>query len=512
MNKYRVLIAEDEPISARYIKSIVEASGLYSVVGVCESAEDALEFLDETEIELLITDIKMTGMSGIELIQQLHETIPDAHSIIISGYADFEFAKGAIALGVSNYILKPIDCNELTAALQKIHSILEQKRCQSYQDYLHGLHVKSAQYLDGTLSLPYPEYYLLIVAGSFDLEQIIIRCMNEFQIQENAPLTFIFYRYSLLILEKCGNDRHGQLLRELSNRILIWESGEGNSGLVVTRNDRLQRKDMERDIRETYAFHQRNMVLGRLQSLPYQSRYVRQDGGLAQEKQLVSAVLSDFSVKHQKKYRRNFEQLVAFWDEQQTDLRSIKHALYSMIFCLFRLHANDVDPIIEINKAMRALYACKSYEQAGQCIAACIEHLMVQNSEDQGTPQTQSQQLYWKMIEFLNTYMDRNFTLQEISDRFAISQPYVSKLFRLYAGTSYKEYITNRKITTAIQLMEQDPSILIKDVAERVGYDQLYFSTVFYRITGEYPKQYRDNIGKRNRDLENQEQTLGKIK
>lgn len=287
MNQYRVLIAEDEPISARYIKGIVEASGLFSIAGVCESAEEALELLDEVEIELLITDIKMTGMSGIELLRQLYETMPDVRSIIISGYADFEFAKGAIALGVSNYILKPIDSAELTAALQKVYSSLEQKRCQSYMDYLHGLHTKSMQYMDGTAALPYPEYDMLMVAGSFDLEQIVIRCLNEFQLQGNDPVTFVFYRYALLILEKCGGDRHGRLLRDISNRILAWESGSGGSGLVVIRDDRLRRENLERDVRETYAFHQRSMVLGSLQALPYQSRYVRQNQNLAQEKQQI---------------------------------------------------------------------------------------------------------------------------------------------------------------------------------------------------------------------------------
>ncbi len=153
---------------------------------------------------------------------------------------------------------------------------------------------------------------------------------------------------------------------------------------------------------------------------------------------------------------------------------------------------------------MGKLYRCTSYEQAQNCVSSAVEPLLGRLSAGHSMAQSQSQEMFWKITEFLNSHIKNNYSLQEISDTFGISQPYVSKLFRMYSGSSYKEYVTNRKITTAIQLMERQPNILIKDIAEQVGYDQLYFSTVFCRITGEYPKQYREKTG---RKLGNQQES-----
>lgn len=166
------------------------------------------------------------------------------------------------------------------------------------------------------------------------------------------------------------------------------------------------------------------------------------------------------------------------------------------------MDANSIDPVVEINRVLRELYGCASYQQAQECVWRTVDSLISRVRAAQSSSQPQSQQIFWKIIEYLNTHIRENFSLQEISDAFGISQPYVSKLFRMYSGKSYKEYVTDRKIATAISLMERDRNILIKDVAEQVGYDQLYFSTVFYRITGEYPKQYRENLWRQKEEGE----------
>ena len=82
---------------------------------------------------------------------------------------------------------------------------------------------------------------------------------------------------------------------------------------------------------------------------------------------------------------------------------------------------------------------------------------------------------------------------------FGVSQPYISKLFRTYSGESFKEYVLRKKIDTAVSLMEENPAVFIKDIAEQVGFDQLYFSTVFHRMMGQYPSQYREKLGEQGK-------------
>ncbi len=503
MNGYQVLIAEDEPYAARYIRSVVEDTKLFSAVSVCESAEEALAVLREREMDVLITDIKMSSMSGIDLLRSLHDLRPQMRSIIISGYSSFSFAKDAISLGVSSYILKPVNNEELISALNAIYQELEQQRRRSHEDLMISVRKKSEQLLEGPETLPYPTYHVLMIAGSFQQEALILRCQKEFGIPEDGPLCFLLYRYALVILEDCSACSERRLPR-IANSILSWETGTGSSGLLVLSEERWKRENLSQNLRAIYGFHQRNMILGQVQLLFYQENAPAPAYDLAREKSFVDSLLQDLNVKNDKDFYRNFCRLFAFWEQNKVSLHTIKQGVYHIIIHLFHLDSNRIDPIIEINKIMGKLYRCTSYEQAQNCVSSAVEPLLGRLSAGHSMAQSQSQEMFWKITEFLNSHIKNNYSLQEISDTFGISQPYVSKLFRMYSGSSYKEYVTNRKITTAIQLMERQPNILIKDIAEQVGYDQLYFSTVFCRITGEYPKQYREKTG---RKLGNQQES-----
>lgn len=497
MNLYRVMIAEDEPHTARYIKAIVEESHLFTVVDVCESAEEALQLLPEVDVDVLITDIKMSGMTGLDLLRQIHLLRPAMRSIIISGYSSFDYAREAIGLGVSNYLLKPIDNEELVAALQEVYDSLEQQEQSSHEQYLSHLQQRSEQLLEGELQLPHGQYHALMVAGSFQQENLILRCENAFHIRQNDRLELLLYRYALVLLEVCdGDDTQERQLRKIANRIMAWETGSGNSGLLVISDLKIDSGSLGKELRQLYAFHQRNMSFGRVQMLRYHPRETEVSYDVAQEKNMIEQLIQNLNVRNEKDFRRNLCRLFAFWEENQSSLYSIKQAVYCIIIHLFQVDSNNIDPIIEINRVLRQLYTCADYEQAQDCIWNAVASLLERMHAVQSSSATQSQQMFWKIVEYLNMNIKRNFSLQELSDTFGISQPYVSKLFRMYSGNSYKEYITNRKIAMAISLMEQDRSIFIKDVAEQVGYDQLYFSTVFYRITGEYPKQYRERIWK----------------
>ena len=92
---------------------------------------------------------------------------------------------------------------------------------------------------------------------------------------------------------------------------------------------------------------------------------------------------------------------------------------------------------------------------------------------------------------YLSGHLSEPLSLKEISDLFAISQAYMSKLFRKYTGQSYNQYLTGIRMERAKQLMEEDSELFIKDIAEMVGYrDQFYFSRIFHSYTGQSPADY----------------------
>lgn len=123
---YRVLIVDDEFPALRFVSSIIEHfSQAFKVVGTVSSGELALNFLKKQAVDLLVTDISMHGMNGIELAQTARKMQPNIHIVIISGYGEFEYAQGAIQAGVDEYLLKPISVTKMAAILQSIQEKLE---------------------------------------------------------------------------------------------------------------------------------------------------------------------------------------------------------------------------------------------------------------------------------------------------------------------------------------------------------------------------------------------------
>ena len=113
----KVLIADDEKKICRLIQMLVNWDELdMQLVGVANNGIDALRMVNEEKPDILITDICMPGCDGIEIIRQAREQKISMEVLIISGYADFAYAQSAIHYGVSEYLLKPIKQDELTAS------------------------------------------------------------------------------------------------------------------------------------------------------------------------------------------------------------------------------------------------------------------------------------------------------------------------------------------------------------------------------------------------------------
>ena len=123
---YRVLIADDEMPALRYTRNIIQQfCSQFQIVDAVISGEAALKVLQAQAIDLLITDISMHGMSGIELAQSAKKLQPDLHIVIISGYGEFEYAQGAIQAGVDEYVLKPVSITKMASILQSIQEKLD---------------------------------------------------------------------------------------------------------------------------------------------------------------------------------------------------------------------------------------------------------------------------------------------------------------------------------------------------------------------------------------------------
>lgn len=123
---YRIIIVDDEIDIRVGMSSIINWKDHgYEMVGTAENGKKALSLCESVSPHLVISDIRMPFMDGIQLASSIRKQWPDVKVLLLSGFSDFEYAKQAIQYGVSSYILKPVDVNELAEELKKIKKSLD---------------------------------------------------------------------------------------------------------------------------------------------------------------------------------------------------------------------------------------------------------------------------------------------------------------------------------------------------------------------------------------------------
>jgi len=148
----KVMIVEDEPAAMNFITSLIRSrcSGL-EIAAQAEDGSEAVEILKRTHVDILITDVQMTQMNGVELAHWVSSSKPDVITLIISGHSEFEYAKGALHAGVVEYLLKPINPSDFVEVMEKMRQQATQKRRVRCERWLR----KAAA--GTTKQNPYPE-------------------------------------------------------------------------------------------------------------------------------------------------------------------------------------------------------------------------------------------------------------------------------------------------------------------------------------------------------------------
>jgi len=126
MNRLKILIVDDEKYEAVLMEKCVDWRQYgFEIIGSAQSAREALALFTRTEPDIVLCDINMPVINGLELSRRMKEQRPGAHIIIVTGYREFSYAQQAVEIGIEKYILKPVQADELLKTAQKIQKEID---------------------------------------------------------------------------------------------------------------------------------------------------------------------------------------------------------------------------------------------------------------------------------------------------------------------------------------------------------------------------------------------------
>lgn len=517
---YKVVLVEDEIVTREGIRDNVDwkAHG-FEFAGEATDGEVALPLLEATKPDLLLTDIKMPFMDGLQLSRIVRERLPAVKIIIISGHDEFEYAQEAIKIGVTDYILKPVSVQDLHNILRKVGAQLSQERKE--QQDLQELKERVAESQLGLRE----RFLLKLVVGAVSPMAVI-----EQSEQLGLDLIARYYMVIVIRIEPC--ERPGQFdyqqyqqLQEIVSRVVennpdvfLLEKDLGELVLLLKGNTReylleesgLLLERIEKLAQETGCRHSVNVgsIKERITEL-YQS-YIEALVNLqhaangfdstapVDKKELLKVDKSTVEDYLRRGVREGFDQFFDTYIRPMGELTLkspiVKNYVLMDIILATAKFVNElggnIDLLVpDLNNIGKVWADVKTMDQIKEQTENVLMSAMVFRDSRTGNQ-------YGDMIRQAKEYIEHNFasptlSLSDVAAQVNLSPSHFSTVFSQETGQTFKEYLTDLRIARAKELL-RTTVLRSFEVADQIGYnDPHYFSFVFRKTTGLSPKEFR---------------------
>lgn len=531
MNILKVVIADDEERICKLIQALINWDALgMEIVGVVHNGLDACEVVEKLQPDILITDIRMPGCSGLELIERVKKTVPELEIIIISGYAHFEYAQQAIKFGVGYYLLKPISKVELTAILEKLKDRIGQ-RMESEQDKQellrrainndNQMRIKLVSQLADGLNLCLTDnlleetYHVHVQPGLFQAFCLKMDC-EENSLSESS--VSVLMEKAREILERSLKEKCFEFVLMVRDfyciGIMNYDSSSQDEIRRVMKNC-LSQMEVQKSIFRPVAF---SMSAGNadheaqgLSESMHQAkklimeRIVKGSGRLLehlgtqsslQEENLLEKYLREITHAIEVMSIGQADAAVIFLQNETRKIRNVRgYEILELVYSAADLFAACIQ-IQERTKNLESFKKqcelCGSAEKLFLCLQEFqrkyITELADRHESDTVRPVRRAK-------EYIQNHYSEPITLEEISDMVGLSTAYFSALFKKTEGEGFAKYLINVRIEQAKMLL-RETNLPVTEICRKVGYNDLkHFTHTFEKATEVKPSTYRKLYG-----------------
>lgn len=532
---YKILLVDDEILVRDAIRENIDWGKLdCELIGDCENGKQAVEFVKTHEVDIVLTDILMPYMDGMELSHFLHDNYPDILIVIFSGFGEFEYAKKAIQYNVSEYMLKPVTAMELTKVIENMKEKLdsrkkEQRKMESLtqvsQDYHKNANVIRSKALDCLVkctrevqvSLDELERMgITFQAASYRVAVFDIDTYSEmYQMdmdkqQESALMAFVLFNVGdeIVVREKAG-----VVYQEGNNRVCIIFAGNRTKEF----SESIHRicHEIQKKVKEVIGL-ETSIGIGSWVRSPYELIYSYRLAAKAidyryllggnllfdmEEKKTDNSIflindLETLTEAIKSGDRRLMEETLG---QIETEIKSaLVEKSYACIYLQQVIRAigntcqslsEEPEKIIAQREALlKAVTEQRMFSQAAALVEKYAQEVFDELQELNSSSGQRQGMLAMDYIQ--KNYMDPGLSLNSICSYLNISTSYFSTIFKEMTGETFIEVLTKVRMEKAKELLE-NTTMKNYEIAEKVGFsDPHYFGISFKKITGKTPTEY----------------------
>ncbi|QGQ95946.1 response regulator [Paenibacillus psychroresistens] len=531
----KVLILDDETIQRKGIIAKIQTYALpLMIIGEAGDGEEGLQLIKQEMPDIVITDIRMPEMNGLDFIEQALEQNPQIFFIIVSGYSDFEYAKRAMKYGISDYILKPVDEIELHHVLSKVILKIEAMRRnlgvmnKLKQDNELNRESLRKQYLtrmiqtsgnavftaeDNTdIQQKYP-YFLAIVLEleSFKLPHHSFRAGDEHliwfavenimsdQMKQASCEGFIFqhaiHQNEMVYLLGVSHLNENLAIKEWLANVLQGVNRCLKLDVTIALGSFVDQMALMQQSYQLAKLSIRNKMLkGTNQiydySLIHAQASSRHNVINDHDERLLFKLLSDGNETALLDWvEQRIKQLVETPSSTYVHLDWFCVDMYLLMRKFLIEKTKDTDLLIgEMDDLQFWVQNLLSWKDAIKQISKQVSQITAFLAKKANYP---SKDLMGEIKRYLDSNLHAPISLQLIADRFYINPTYFSRRFKDNYGQSYSEYLTKLRLDKASEWLI-GTNLKIQEIAELVGYEgAAYFSNVFKKERGFSPNEFR---------------------
>lgn len=527
---YKVLVIDDEQwIRKGIVSKLINHGFQFDWIFESEDAETALDFMKENRPNIVITDIRLPEMSGIDLIREIKKKYAEVQFIIISGYAEFQYAEQALNMGVSSYLLKPVPEEDLAEAMKHvIMNIDKQKEInqmktkkkrleesnetlvleravnkvfhsrneaigadepvrfsplgedKKYNYLLLLIHVDSSSYSDSTFK--YEDIGLIKYAIKNIADEI--RPDNNFVVMDNLKdVTQV-----MIIIAHTDSEELQRLCKTFAYELYAKVTKYIAVSVTIAISGVCKEISQEIYKQAKSAFNMRlvnNSRIFNYDRIDYSTKFELAEHQLRILERHIT--LGDY-----KNIRVILQDIFSYDNLRNRKAEYIKNIYYEIIRIILKNFSviDDYDNSLDIGR----LLSDEVIEQSDnpQQIVEYLYNTVTLILKEDKSANVNCREIIGKAKEYIKKNYVKEITVKELASHFSVNPNYFSTIFKQETGVTLTNYLKDTRIEKACDLLKNTQST-IHEIAQIVGYeDTQYFYRVFKKTLGLTPLEYRN--------------------